>query len=254
MERVNYIGIALLGIFVGELLNHLIKYLQGQGKLCSVLSTNIGGGKVRWYQYTYFLQYLLCKGKDKQKGAPLPKVYVLVGIANAFIYIGIYYVYKISVIGVIYGLCGSVLIILSVIDLRTFEIPIQLNVSILLLGLIRLGLDYENWLQYVIGFISVSGFLYLVLLLSTWILKKEGIGGGDIKLMAAAGLLLGWKLIVLSLMLGCILGSIIHVTIMAVKKGEQMLAFGPYLSLGIIIAMIWGEQLISWYLKLIIIS
>ena len=147
-----------------------------------------------------------------------------------------------------------VLIILSVIDLRTFEIPIQLNVSILLLGLIRLGLDYENWPLYVIGFISVSGFLYLVLLLSTWILKKEGIGGGDIKLMAAAGLLLGWKLIVLSLMLGCILGSIIQITIMAVKKGEQMLAFGPYLSLGIIIAMIWGEQLISWYLKLIIIS
>ena len=149
MELVTYIGIALLGLLVGELINHLIKYLQGQGKLCSVLSTNIGGGKVRWYQYTYFLQYLLCKGKDKQKGAPLPKVYVLVGIANAFIYIGIYYVYKISVIGVIYGLCGSVLIILSVIDLRTFEIPIQLNVSILLLGLIRLGLDYENWPLYV---------------------------------------------------------------------------------------------------------
>ncbi|MEE1517951.1 MAG: prepilin peptidase, partial [Lachnospiraceae bacterium] len=160
MELVLYIGIVLLGLLVGELINHLIKYLQGQGKLCSVLSTSVEGGEVKWYEYTYFLQYILCKGKDKRNNAPLPKVYALAGFANALVYIGIYTVYHISVIGVIYGLCGSVLIILSVIDLRTFEIPIQLNVSILLLGLIRLGLDYENWPQYVIGFISVSGFLY----------------------------------------------------------------------------------------------
>ena len=82
------------------------------------------------------------------------------------------------------------------------------------------------------------------------ITRGRGIGGGDIKLMAAAGLLIGWKLNIVALMLGCVLGSIIHLSIMAMKKGERRLAFGPYLSLGIYIAMICGEQLVSWYLSI----
>ena len=75
-------------------------------------------------------------------------------------------------------------------------------------------------------------------------------GGGDIKLMAATGLLLGWQLNIIAFLVGCILGSIIHLTLMAMKKADRVLAFGPYLSMGVYIAMIWGEQLVSWYLSM----
>ena len=75
-------------------------------------------------------------------------------------------------------------------------------------------------------------------------------GDGDIKLMAATGLLLGWKLNFLALGLGCIIGSIIHVILMQIKKGEGQFAFGPYLSLGVYLTMICGEQLVSWYLNM----
>ena len=75
-------------------------------------------------------------------------------------------------------------------------------------------------------------------------------GGGDVKLMAAAGLLVGWKLIILSLGLGCVLGSVIHITLMKVKDKDRVLAFGPYLSLGIYISMVYGEQIIRWYLHM----
>ena len=70
------------------------------------------------------------------------------------------------------------------------------------------------------------------------------------KLMAATGLLLGWKLNILAFLLGCVLASVIHLTMMAIKKADRYMSFGPYLSAGIYIAMIWGEQLVSWYLSM----
>ena len=74
-------------------------------------------------------------------------------------------------------------------------------------------------------------------------------GGGDVKLMAAAGLLLGWKHIILAMMIGCVLGSIIHVIRMnADKKKEHVLAFGPYLAAGIFIASLWGDGIVNAYL------
>ena len=73
-------------------------------------------------------------------------------------------------------------------------------------------------------------------------------GGGDVKLMAAAGLLLGWKHIILAMMIGCVLGSIIHVIRMnADKKKEHVLAFGPYLAMGIYLTILFGNPIIQWY-------
>lgn len=148
---------------------------------------------------------------------------------------------------VLYILCMMILLVVAVVDWNTYEIPRGLNVCILVLGLIRLGLDYHNWSQYIIGFFAVSGFLCLLY----WVSGGTWIGGGDVKLMAAAGLLLGWKEILVALVAGCVLGSFIHIMSMILYNKDQTLAFGPYLSLGIVVAMIWGEQLASWYLSLL---
>jgi len=72
-------------------------------------------------------------------------------------------------------------------------------------------------------------------------------GLGDVKLMAAAGLLLGWKITILAFLLGCIIGSIVHLIRMRVTKVDHLLAFGPYLSVGLMIAALWGEKMIQWY-------
>lgn len=78
--------------------------------------------------------------------------------------------------------------------------------------------------------------------------KGQGIGGGDIKLMAAAGLLVGWKQILLALFVGSVIGSVIHLSLMKWQKKERILAFGPYLAVGIFVSMLWGKEIISWYL------
>ena len=81
----------------------------------------------------------------------------------------------------------------------------------------------------------------------------KGIGGGDIKLMASAGLLLGWQKIILALFIGSVAGSLIHVTLMELKGKERILAFGPYLAMGIFAAMLYGEKIIWWYVHTFLI-
>ena len=137
---------------------------------------------------------------------------------------------------------------LSVIDWKIYEIPVAFNIFIGIIGIIRLLTDLGHWQTYVIGFFAVSGFLYLLYVIT----NGRGIGGGDIKLMAAAGLLVGWKLIILSLGIGCLLGSVIHLILMKVRDKDRVLAFGPYLSMGIYISMVCGDQLVSWYLSMFV--
>ena len=164
----------------------------------------------------------------------------------------------INIIGFTYGISAMIFFFLSVVDWNTQYIPLECNIIILICGLIHLFADFSNWGDYLIGLIAVSGFLFLVDRIAAPVLAKRYpgeemdsvIGDGDIKLMAATGLLLGWKLNFLALGIGCIAGSVIHLIRMKIKGSNARLALGPYLSLGVYITMICGEQLVSWYLDM----
>ena len=164
-----------------------------------------------------------------------------------------------NITSVLFSISAAMLLALSVVDWNTQYIPVEYTCIIFLCGLIHIFADNSNWLQYLIGLIAVSGFLCIVNWIATPVLKKmygadeiySVIGDGDIKLMAATGLLLGWKLNFIALGIGCIAGSVIHLILMKVKGSGRQFAFGPYLSLGVYITMICGEQLVSWYLNIL---
>lgn len=156
-------------------------------------------------------------------------------------------VFGISVESILYCLFTSALLTLSIVDLRIYEIPILVNGFILALGVVRIATDFSHWYNYVIGFFAVSVFLYIIVLVT----KGRGMGGGDVKLMAVAGVVVGWKLVWVGFLVGCILGSIIHVIRMKIEKDKNpMLAFGPYLSLGLFLAVLYGNELVRWYLHI----
>lgn len=147
--------------------------------------------------------------------------------------------------GILFALCVPALVYLSGVDLKHYEIPLGCNVYIFFLGLLMLFLDVSHWYVYAAGGVLVSG----VLLLVYFITRGQGIGLGDIKLMAAAGLLLGFQRIIVAFLVGAVAGSVIHLTLMRFKHKDSVLAFGPYLAFGIICAMLYGEKMIAWYLK-----
>lgn len=171
------------------------------------------------------------------------KIYVY--IINLLLWTTLYYFYGMSWDMLIMCLVASALLGLSVVDFAIYEIPIEFNYWILLLGIVHLILHIHDWLEYAIGFVLVSG-LFLIISLAT---KGKGMGGGDIKLMATLGLVLGWKKIVLVMIIGSLLGALIHGLIMAIRKKEHLLAFGPYLSCAGIIIMCYGDQIINWYIS-----
>lgn len=239
--------IFLYGIVIGSFLNVCIYRIPAKESTITRRSHCMCCGNVlKWYELIPLFSYLFQRGKCRHCQSRISIQYPLVECTNAIFYVLVFNVKGFTPESIIYCLCASTLLVITLIDWRTYEIPLSCNVMIGLLGIIHGVLDRENWLQYVVGFFTVSGLFYIIYIIT----KGRGIGGGDIKLMAAAGLLLGWQNVLLALVIGSVAGSIIHVSLMKLKGKDRVLAFGPYLSAGIFIAMLYGDQIIKWYLSL----
>lgn len=242
-----YFVVALFGIMIGSFLNVcIIRIPKGESIVTAPSHCMRCGKKLKWYELIPVFSWLVLKGRCSGCKSPISAQYPLVELATGVLYTSIYYRFGNSVETLIYCSMTSALLALSVIDFRTFEIPQGFNIFLLIVGAARVATDLNNWLLYLIGFFAVS----VVLLLIFFISGGRGIGGGDIKLMAVCGLILGWKLIIVAFLLGCILGSVIHLIRMAVTKEGKVLALGPYLSVGVFIAAMWGNTLLSLYLGL----
>ncbi len=250
-KMVVNILIFIFGILVGSFLNVCIIRIPKHKSIITEPSHCMNCKyRLKWYDLVPLASWLILKGKCRKCGQPISKQYPIIeavnGIAWVLIFIirGFKYDLVYDVTTVCYLALFSALLVLSVIDFRTYEIPLGCNIFILAVGLIHLFVDYSNWLQYVIGLTAVSLFLYIIYVVS----KGRGIGGGDVKLMAACGLLLGWKLNIIAFVLGCIVGSVIHIVRMKISNKDHVLAMGPYLSMGVMTAVLWGDKIIDWYL------
>lgn len=243
-----YIIIFLFGIVIGSFLNVCIFRLPLYENIATTGSHCMScGHRLAWYDLVPLFSWLKLGGKCRYCKAKISVQYPLVEVMNGIGYILIFMVHGISVDSIWLCLFFSALIVVSVIDWRTYEIPIGVNAVILVLGIIRTAMDYPHIAEHLIGLICVSLFLLLLNLLT----NGRTMGGGDVKLMAAAGLLLGWKQIILAFWLGCIIGSAIHLCLMKFAGRGRKLPFGPYLSAGMIIAMLWGDILVQWYLGVV---
>ena len=240
-----YIMIFLIGISLGSFLNVCIYRIPKKEDIVFERSHCMSCGNVlEWYELIPLFSFLVQGGKCRNCKTKLSVQYPLIELLNGLIYVWIFMAKGFQPESILFCICASVLIVISVIDWRTYEIPFGCNIVIGILGIVRVILDLAHWYDYVIGFFAVSG-LFLIIY---WITKGRGIGGGDIKLMAAAGLLLGWQNILLSLMIGSIAGSVIHLALMKIQGKDRVLAFGPYLAFGIFISMLYGNDIITWYL------
>ena len=206
------------------------------------------GHVLSWYELLPLLSFIFQHGRCRRCGAALSPRYPLVEAVNALLYVWVLTRYGLSFDTVIGCLLASALLGLSLIDLKTLEIPMGFNIFIFILGIAFTIYDIARLPAHLAGLFAVSVPLLLIQLVS----RGRAIGGGDIKLMAAAGLLLGWKGIILAFVLACILGSLIHLIRMKFFGQGRRFAFGPYLSAGIFLSWLYSDALISAYLSLIL--
>jgi leader peptidase (prepilin peptidase)/N-methyltransferase len=147
----------------------------------------------------------------------------------------------------------AALIVVAFIDLEHQIIPNIISLPGIVVGFmlacVTLPLSPKHSL---IGILTGGGIIYLVSYFSLIFLGKEGMGGGDMKLMAMVGAFLGWKNALLTIFLGSLSGSIIGVSLMIFKKKKRgdYIPFGPFLVLGAIISLFVGDQIIGWYFNM----
>lgn len=239
-----YIIIFLYGIIIGSFLNVVILRLPLKENIVTTGSHCMSCGyRLKWYDLIPLFSWIVLGGKCRNCKARISVQYPIIEALNGVLYLLVFARYGVSVDSLLYCLLFSALLALSVIDFRTYEIPPGINLFILALGILRVATDLKDWKSYLAGFLAVSVFLYLLCLVSA----GRAIGGGDVKLMAVCGLVLGWKLIILAFLLGCIIGSVIHVIRMKLSGEGSVLAMGPYLALGVAICALYGNQMLEWY-------
>lgn len=243
MEKI-YLIIFVAGLLIGSFLNVCIYRIpEGEGIVFGRSRCRTCKEVLKWYELIPVVSFLCQGGKCRHCGEKISVQYPLVELAGGLIYVWVAAVCGWTWESLLYCICSSTLLVVGIIDERTFEIPLGCNILIGVLGGVHLFLDMAHWLDYVAGMCMVSGLFLITYLLT----KKKGIGGGDIKLMAAAGLLLGWQKILLALFIGSVAGMVIHLTLMKLRGKSGILAFGPYLAVGIFAAMLYGDAILAWY-------
>lgn len=247
MDQLLLILIFLLGLCVGSFCNVLIYRIPLKEEFVRKPSHCMScGHALKWFELIPLLSWLLQKGKCRACGVKLSAQYPVVEALNGLMWLATALLFRGDWLTVaLYCILFSMLLVLSVIDWRTFTIPNGINLVIFLLGVVRLATDPGNWLLYLMGMLSV-GLAFLLLHIGT---GGNGLGMGDVKLVAAAGLLLGWQKMLLAVLAGSLAGAVIHMLRMRRGAGRR-LAFGPYLAAGIWLSALVGGQLITAYLSL----
>ena len=200
---------------------------------------------IKSYDLIPIVSYFILGGKCRNCSQHISWRYPLIETLTAVSFTLVYTVYGYSYFSVIGILLASLLIIIAMIDIDTMEIYDRFQVLILVLAFGMLLITPLPLLDHLIGFFIISLPFYLIAYLT------GGIGGGDIKLIAIAGLLLGYQATLIAFFIASIIGGLVAVYLLITKQKERksLIAFGPYLCVGIYIAYLYGNQIFAWYLN-----
>ncbi|MDT8317823.1 MAG: A24 family peptidase [bacterium] len=244
----------LIGISIGSFLNVCIARIPQKKSVVSPPSNcpKCGYG-IKFYDNIPILSYLLLLGKCRQCKIPISVRYPLVELLAGMLSVLIMVYYGPSISYLVYFCLVSALITITFIDLDHRIIPDVISLPAIPIGfLASFVLVQLSWLDSLIGILVGGGSLLLVAVVYEKLTGHEGMGGGDIKLLAMLGAFLGWEGVLFTIMASSLLGTVIGGGAMLVSgKGRRFaIPFGPFLSLGAVLYILWGDILIRWYLEL----
>jgi len=250
----NVILIFILGLIVGSFCNVCIYRIPRNESIifpasyCPKCHT-----KIKPVDNIPLLSYILLKGRCRNCGSKISIQYPVVELVTGIIYILIFLIYGLTLQSLIYIILSSALIIIAFIDLNEQIVPDVISLPGIAIGLIlSFFVPYISFINSALGVVSGGGIILIIGLAGSAIFKKEAMGGGDVKLAAMIGAFLGWRYIIISLFLGFFLGALagIFLILSKIKSREDTVPFGPFIVLGSMITLLWGENIISWYLGL----
>ena len=205
---------------------------------------------IAFYDNIPILSWLWLKGRCRKCGLKIPGRYALVELYSALLAVCVYFRYGVTLATPIYFFFISVLLVVTFIDIDHRIIPNRITLpGIPLCFLASLLLPQVSWLDSLLGILAGGGILLAVAQVYQLITGKEGMGGGDIKLLAMMGALIGWQGTLFTIFAASLVGSITGLFMM-LRRGRSLklaVPFGPFLALGGISFVLVGRELIHWY-------
>ncbi len=263
-----FIGIVtfILGLCVGSFLNVCVYRIPAEKSIVRPPSSCPScGRKLEAVDLVPVLSYIILKGKCRYCKSPISIQYPFVEFITGVIWLATFLRYGISIETLALIFLFSILIPVFLIDFVHMIIPNGLVLTGLLGGAGFFAyhilihpisfFDSSRWYAPLIGMLSASGILFLVALLGLVIYKNDGaMGMGDVKIFLPIGLILGWKLALLTLFLSVMLGGIISIILLIfkIKDRKSAIPFGPFIVMATLICGLYGYPILNWYFNTLI--
>lgn len=237
----------LLGLCVGSFLNVVIarvpegRSIVGPGSACPRCSTPIA-----WYDNVPLLSFALLRARCRKCGEPISWRYPVVELVT-----GLLFVLALAERGLTIDLIPALLLVAGLVAITGIDLDHQLIPDVISIPGIVVGLAVSTltgrpgWLDSLVGVVIGGGIFLLIIVAS-----RGGMGGGDMKLGAMLGAFLGWKLVLVAILIAILAGGVFAIVVLLLRrKGRKdAVPFGPFLALGGVVSLFWGESLLAWYL------
>jgi leader peptidase (prepilin peptidase)/N-methyltransferase len=252
-ETLALVGLAILGLAVGSFLNVCIHRLPRKGSIVEPPSSCPTCGYVlRWLDNIPVVSYVMLGGRCRKCRTTISIRYPIVEIVTMSIFLLHYVVFGADVILVPRLLFACVLVVLFAIDLEHHLLPNVITLPGIVVGLAFSTMVPPGIVDAVIGTVLGGGILWLIGEAYYRYSGVEGMGGGDVKMLAMIGAFLGWKLVILTLVFSSFAGALVGLLVIAIRRGgmKYALPYGTFLSLAALVSSLFGARIVDWYLRL----
>ena len=242
---------AAFGAVIGSFLNVCIYRIpKGRSIVWPGSACGACGHMLAWFENIPILSYLVLRGRCRACRAAISLRYPFVELLTAVMFAGAWWFYGPSVLLISRLLFGCALIVLFAIDLEYHLLPNVITIPGIVAGFAFSFLTPPGWLDSAIGIVVGGGVLWAVAEGYYLVRREEGLGMGDVKMLAMIGAFVGWKLTLMALMMASFAGSLVGVIFIISRRGglKYALPFGTFLALGAALAATIGPGVLDWYL------
>lgn len=243
---------ALVGAVIGSFLNVCIFRLPlGRSIVWPSSACPSCKRELAWYENVPIVSWAFLRGRCRTCRTPISIRYPLVELLTSLMCLGAFWFYGPSLLFVSRFVFGCALIVLFAIDLEHQLLPNSITLPGIVVGFAFSLFTGPGWASSLIGILVGGGILFTIAEAYYRLRHEEGLGMGDVKMLAMVGAFLGWPSTLMTLMMGSIAGSVVGMLMIALKRGDMKYAlpFGTFLAMGAALSATVGPHLLNWYLK-----